>query len=165
MDDATLHVALYHPEIPPNTGNVGRMCVGVGAVLHVVHPIGFQMDDKAVRRAGLDYWRHVRLVEHADEQAFWRWAEGRRVHLFSGHGALPYTACDYAAGDVLLFGRETDGLPRELVSARGAFRIPMQAGPIRSLNLSNAVAVVVYEAMQRVRPEWFAVPGPGTLGS
>ena len=163
MDDATLHVALYHPEIPPNTGNAGRLCVGVGAVLHVVHPIPFRMDDKAVRRAGLDYWKHVRLVEHPDEDAFWRWTEGRRVHLFSSHGRSPYTACEYEAGDVLLFGPEADGLPPALVEARGAYRIPMLEGPVRSLNLSNAVAVVVYEAMQRIRPEWFAVPGAGTL--
>lgn len=155
MDDTTLHVALYHPEIPPNTGNAGRLCVAVGAVLHVVHPIPFQMDEKAVRRAGLDYWKHVRLVEHADEQAFWAWAEGRRVHLFSSHGAAPYTACRYQPGDVLLFGRETVGLPRELVEARGAWRIPMAPGPIRSLNLSNAVSIVVYEAMRQLAPPWF----------
>lgn len=155
MDDATLHVALYHPEIPPNTGNAGRLCVATGAVLHVVHPIPFQMDEKAVRRAGLDYWKHVRLVEHADEDAFWRWAEGRRVHLYSSHGRRPYTEAAYEQGDVLLFGRETVGLPRELVEARGAYRIPMADGPVRSLNLSNAVAVVVYEAMKAVRPAWF----------
>lgn len=162
MEDASVHVALYHPEIPPNTGNAGRLCVAVGGVLHVVHPIPFQMDEKAVRRAGLDYWKHVRLVEHADEAAFWRWAEGRRVHLFSSHGQAPYTAVRYRRGDVLLFGRETVGLPPDLVAARGAYRIPMEEGPIRSLNLSNAVAVVVYEAMRHVRPEWFPGPEGGT---
>ncbi len=155
MTEPLFHVALYHPEIPPNTGNVGRLCVGLGARLHVVHPIGFSMDAKAVRRAGLDYWRHVDLVEHADEAAFWSWAEGRRVHLFSARGLAPYTACPFAPGDVLLFGRETVGLPAALVAARGAWRIPMRPGPIRSLNLSNAVAVVAMEAARQVRPPWF----------
>ncbi len=155
MDDPLLHVALYHPEIPPNTGNVGRLCVAVGAVLHVVHPIPFQMDEKAVRRAGLDYWRHVTLVEHADTAAFWAWAEGRRVHLFSAHGAEPYTRCPFEQGDVLLFGRETVGLPHELVEQKGAWRIPMADGPIRSLNLANAVSVVVYAAVARIGPSWF----------
>jgi tRNA (cytidine/uridine-2'-O-)-methyltransferase len=153
-----LHVVLYNPEIPPNTGNAGRLCVAVGAALHVVHPIPFQMDEKAVRRAGLDYWKHVDLREHADADAFWRWAEGRRVHLYSSHGAAPYTACAYERGDVLVFGRETVGLPRELVDAKGAYRIPMADGPIRSLNLSNAVSVVVYEALKRIEPGWFAWP-------
>src|SRR5690606_5289781 len=98
-----LEIALYHPEIPPNTGNVGRLCVGLGLRLHVVHPIAFAMDERAVRRAGLDYWQHVDLVEHASEEAFWAWAEGRRVHLFSSHGKRPYTRCPFRAGDVLLF--------------------------------------------------------------
>ena len=155
MADPTLHVALYHPEIPPNTGNVGRLCVALGARLHVVHPIGFSMDAKAVRRAGLDYWRHVDLQEHPDEQAFWSWAEGRRVHLFSARGAAPYTRCPFEASDVLLFGCETVGLPAELVEARGAYRIPMLPGPIRSLNLGNAVSVVAYQALQRIRPSLF----------
>lgn len=153
--DARLHVVLYHPEIPPNTGNAGRLCVGVGAVLHIVHPIAFQMDDKQVRRAGLDYWKHVELVEHDDEAAFWRWAEGRRIHLFSAHGERPYTRCPFERGDVLLFGRETVGLPETLVRERGAYHIPMLEGPVRSLNLSNAVAVVVYSALERIEPGWF----------
>lgn len=154
MADPVFHVALYHPEIPPNTGNVGRLCVGVGAALHVVHPIAFSMDEKQVRRAGLDYWKHVTLYEHDSEEAFWRWAEGRRVHLFSSHGQQPYTRCPYAEGDVLLFGQETVGLPRELVEAHGAYQIPM-TGPIRSLNLANAVSVVMYQALQQVRPSLF----------
>jgi tRNA (cytidine/uridine-2'-O-)-methyltransferase len=153
--DPTLHIALYHPEIPPNTGNAGRLCVATGAVLHVVHPIAFQMDEKAVRRAGLDYWKHVPLVEHADEEAFWRWAQDRRVHLFSARGQRSLRQCAFARGDVLLFGRETTGLPDELVDRHGAYSIPMAPGPIRSLNLSNAVSVVVYTALAQIRPEWW----------
>ena len=153
-----LHVALYHPEIPQNTGNIGRLCLGIDATLHLVHPLAFDTSEKAVRRAGLDYWKHVRRVEHESEEAFWAWVADRPVHLFSSHGRRPYTACPYAPGDVLLFGRETVGLPSELVEARGAWHIPM-TGPTRSLNLANAVAVVVYEALQRLEPALFADRG------
>ncbi|MCB9663530.1 MAG: tRNA (uridine(34)/cytosine(34)/5-carboxymethylaminomethyluridine(34)-2'-O)-methyltransferase TrmL [Alphaproteobacteria bacterium] len=155
MTGPRFHVVLYHPEIPPNTGNVGRLCLGLGLRLHLVHPLGFSTDAKAVRRAGLDYWQHVDLVEHADEDAFWRWAEGRRVHLFSSKGARSHVACPYAPDDVLVFGRETVGLPDDLVARHGAWRIPM-TGPIRSLNLSNAVAVVAYRALERIDPDLFA---------
>jgi len=160
MGIAPLHIALYHPEIPPNTGNIGRLCLGIGAALHVVHPIGFSMDAKTVRRAGLDYWKHVDLHEHQDEAAFWEWVADRPVHLFSKRGGASYVHCPFAVGDVLLFGCETVGLPAELIAARGAFQIPM-TGPTRSLNLSNAVAVVAYQALQSVRPELFALqPAP-----
>jgi len=152
--DAPLHIVLYNPEIPPNTGNAGRLCLGLGLRLHVVHPIGFSMDEKAVRRAGLDYWKHVDLQEHESAEAFWAWAEGRRVHLFSTRGDQSFTKANYQPGDVLVFGRETKGLPRDLVAQRGAFKIPM-SGEIRSLNLSNAVAVVTYQAMLAVQPELF----------
>jgi tRNA (cytidine/uridine-2'-O-)-methyltransferase len=149
-----LHIALYQPEIPPNTGNAGRLCVAIGATLHVIHPLGFEMSSKQVRRAGLDHWPHLTLVEHADGDAFWRWAEGRSVHLFSSHGTRPHTVAPYADHDVLLFGPESRGLPTEWVAERGAYRIPM-TGPVRSLNLSNAVAVVAFAAMQRVHPGLF----------
>lgn len=149
-----LHIVLVQPEIPPNTGNAGRLCLAIDATLHVVHPIPFSMDEKQVRRAGLDYWKHVRLVEHADGDAFWAWAEGRRCFLFSSHGEAPYTRIAFAPGDVLVFGKETVGLPPEWVAERGGWRIPMP-GPVRSLNLSNAVSVVAYEAMRQLRPELF----------
>lgn len=150
-----LHIVLMNPEIPPNTGNVGRLAVGVEVPLHIVHPIGFSMDEKQVRRAGLDYWKHVELYEHESPEAFWQWAEGRRVHLFSARSDRSYTACPFEPGDVLVFGRETVGLPHELVERMGAWSIPM-TGPTRSLNLSNSVAVVVYQALQAVRPGLFA---------
>ena len=146
-----LHIALLNPEIPPNTGNVGRLCVGLGARLHVIHPIAFSMTDRQVRRAGLDYWKHVDLQEHASADAFWTWVGDRRVHLFSSHGRRGcHFQAEFARGDVLLFGCETLGLPRALVEARGAWRIPMQEGPIRSLNLANSVAVVAYEAVRQL---------------
>lgn len=149
-----LHIALYHPEIPQNTGNIGRLCLGIGATLHLVHPLSFDTSEKAVRRAGLDYWKDVEKREHPDEDAFWSWVGERRVFLFSSHGAAPYTRAAYAPGDVLVFGRETVGLPPELVAARGAWRIPMP-GATRSVNLSNAVAIVAYEALRQLRPELF----------
>lgn len=148
------HIALYHPEIPQNTGNIGRLCLGIGARLHLVHPLSFDTSEKAVRRAGLDYWREVDRIEHPDEDHFWRWVGGRRVHLYSSHGAAPYTRCRHALDDVLLFGRETVGLPPELVAARGAWQIPMP-GPIRSLNLANAVSVVAYHALAQLEPALF----------
>lgn len=152
MGEPTLHVVLYQPEIPPNTGNVGRLCVATGARLHVVHPIAFSMSERAVRRAGLDYWRHVDLVEHESGEAFWAWCGERRVHLLSTKADTPYTEARFAAGDVLMFGPETVGLPPAWVVERGGLRIPMMPGPIRSLNLANAVAIVVFEALRQIGP-------------
>lgn len=159
MHDPVLHIALLEPEIGPNAGSIGRLCLGVGARLHLVHPLGFQTDEKAVRRAGLDYWKHVDVVEHVDASAFWSWAAGRRVHLFSARAPRPYTALRFARGDVLLFGRESVGLPAELLARHPAWCIP-QRGPIRSLNLANAVSVVTYGALQQLDPALFLDPGP-----
>ena len=153
-----LHIALIHPEIGPNAGNAGRLCLGIGARLHLVHPLGFQTDDKAVRRAGLDYWKHVDVVEHADQDAFFAVMAGRRLHLFSSHGRQSFHHPTYQAGDVLVFGPESVGLPAALVAAHGGvLRIPMD-GPIRSLNLANAVAVATYRALMDVAPALFAEP-------
>ncbi|MCP4807517.1 MAG: tRNA (cytidine(34)-2'-O)-methyltransferase [Proteobacteria bacterium] len=149
-----LHIALLNPEIPGNTGNIGRLVVGLSARLHLIHPLGFQTDEKAVRRGGIDHWRHVDVVEHADLEAFWSWLGDRRVHLFSAAGEAPFTRCTFADDDVLLFGRESVGLPDELIAERGAYHVPM-TGPVRSLNLSNAVAVVAYEAARQLHPEVF----------
>jgi len=157
-----LHLALLHPEIGPNAGSIGRLCLGVGVRLPLVHPLGFRTDDKAVRRAGLDYWKHVDVVEHTSAEAFWDWAGDRRVHFFSSHGARPYTALRFAPGDVLLFGRESVGLPAELLATRPSWNIPM-SGPIRSLNLANAASVVTYEALRQLRPALFADPGPARI--
>jgi len=153
-EEPSLHIALIHPEIGPNTGNIGRLCLGIGARLHLVHPLGFRTDEKSVRRAGLDYWKHVDVVEHADLDAFWRWLGVRRFHLFSAKATHSYTRAAYRAGDVLLFGRESKGLPAEMIAQHGAWRIPTP-GPIRSLNLANAAAVVSMQALQSIHPEWF----------
>ena len=149
-----LHIALMSPEIGPNTGNIGRLCLGIGARLHLIHPLGFQTDDKAVRRAGLDYWKNVDVVEHENGAAFWKWATARRVHLFSTKVDQSYAQIVWKQGDVALFGPESRGLSEELIAERGAFTIPM-TGPIRSLNLANAVAVITYSALQKLQPELF----------
>lgn len=138
------------------------MCLGLRARLHLVHPLGFQTDDKAVRRAGLDYWKHVDVVEHDSADAFFAWAGGRRLHAFSARSPRPFTAAAYQAGDVLLFGRESVGLPSDVVARFPAWRIPFD-GPIRSLNLSNAVAVVACHAAGQVDPDLYADPGPGAV--
>lgn len=143
-----------NPEIGPNTGNIGRLVLGVGACLHLIHPLGFQTDDKAVRRAGLDYWKHVEVIEHESESAFWSWASNRRVHLFSTKATETYGRISWRHGDVALFGPESKGLCEKLIAARGAYKIPM-TGPIRSLNLANAVAVITYSALQKLQPELF----------
>ena len=156
-----LHVVLVAPEIPGNTGTVGRLCVATGARLHLVEPLGFSVDDKAVRRAGLDYWKHVDLQVHADWEACKR-AVGtppERWVFFSTHSERPYTARAYRAGDVLVFGRETVGLGPALLSEAGAraCTIPF-SGPVRSLNLSTAVGIVVYEALRQLRPDVLTPP-------
>ncbi len=148
------HLVMYEPEIPQNTGNVGRLCLGVQARLHLVHPLGFQTDAKAVRRAGLDYWHQVDVVEHVDGDAFWRWAEGRRCYLFTSLSERSFAAIPFARGDVYVFGRESVGLPQSLVDSRGGWSLPM-VGATRSLNVSNVAAIVAYRALQAVRPELF----------
>ncbi len=158
MDEARrppLHIALMHPEIPGNTGNIGRLCVGVGAPLHLIKPLGFDIDEKAVRRAGLDYWRHVQLHVHEDEAAFREWLAGRPVIGFSAKADQPLLSVDYPEGVVLLFGRETKGLPAEWRERVPCVTLP-QPGPVRSLNLSNAAAVATYFALSKIRPGWFA---------
>ena len=152
-----LHLALIHPEIGPNTGNIGRLCLGIGARLHLVHPLGFSTSDKAVRRAGLDYWKHVDCVEHPDLDSFWAWLTSeptRRFHLMSTKGETAYTRAVFQRGDVVMLGAESKGLPAHLVEAHGALKIP-RPGPVRSLNLANAAAIVTMTALQQISPELF----------
>ena len=152
--DFDLHIALIHPQIGPNAGNAGRLCLGMDACLHLVHPLGFSTSDKAVRRAGLDYWKDVHCVEHSSLSEFLAWANGRRVWGLSARAGAVVSQAGFEKGDVLAFGREADGLPEELRNVWPMLTIPMP-GPIRSMNLSNAVAVTAYFALQRIRPELF----------
>lgn len=146
-----LHIVLVEPEIPQNTGNISRTCAVTGAALHLVGPLGFQIDDRQLRRAGLDYWHTLTLYRHdAFEDVEHMFPHGR-FFLCSTHGGRSYADARYADGDILVFGKETAGLPKELLLRREAdvVRIPMREGQ-RSLNLSNAVAVVAYEALRQM---------------
>lgn len=149
------HVVLHEPEIPPNTGSVARTCAATSSPLHLIKPLGFQIDDHAVRRAGLDYWHLVDLRVHDDWAAFRAVERERRVHLFSANAAASYLEADLEPGDALVFGRESVGLPGWLLAEHPTrtWGIPT-SGAVRSLNLSNAVAIVLYDALRRT----------GTLG-
>lgn len=146
------HVALYEPEMPANTGNIGRLCVATGCVLHLVGQPAFHLDDRHVRRAGLDYWPLLTLRRHVTMGDFERDRPGR-LYCLSTQGQDLYTAPQYQAGDVFLFGSESRGLPPEVLErhAGRVLRIPMPGGPVRSLNLANAVSIVVYEALRQVQ--------------
>jgi tRNA (cytidine/uridine-2'-O-)-methyltransferase len=152
-------VILYKPEIPPNTGNVARTCAATGTELHLVEPLGFSIDDRQLKRAGLDYWPLVTLSRHADWTALQheRAARGGRLIALSSHGAIPYNAFHFVAAAWLLFGRVTEGLPPTVLDqAHACLTIPMvrssRAVPhgVRSLNLSVAVGVVLFESLRQL---------------
>jgi tRNA (cytidine/uridine-2'-O-)-methyltransferase len=143
-----LHVVLYQPEIPPNTGNVIRLCANAGAALHLVRPLGFGLDHAKLRRAGLDYREFARIAVHEDFDGFLEAARPTRWFACSAHANQRYDHVRYADGDAFVFGPETRGLPEDLlrrVPGVQRIRLPMRPGN-RSLNLSNAVAVTVFEA-------------------
>lgn len=144
-------VALFEPEIPPNTGNIIRLCANTGVRLHLIHPLGFRLEDQRLRRAGLDYHEWAQIREHASIVAFMTQVRPQRMLAFTTRGTQFFHEIAYQAGDVLLFGPETRGLPDWLLTEippRQRLRIPMQSQS-RSLNLSNAVAIVVYEAWRQ----------------
>ena len=146
-----IDVVLYEPEIPPNTGNIIRLCANTGARLHLVHPLGFRIDDKSLERAGLDYHEYVDLREHHDWAACCSHFAGRRMFAFSTRGTRRPSDIAFARDDVLVFGPESRGLPAPLLEsfrAEHRLRLPMRPGN-RSLNLSNAVAVSVFEAWRQ----------------
>jgi tRNA (cytidine/uridine-2'-O-)-methyltransferase len=147
-----IHVALWEPEIPPNTGNVARLCAATGATLHLVGRLGFRLDDRSLRRAGLDYWPEVHWRRHATLEDFEAFMAGARLFCFSARATLPYTSVSYQAGDCLLFGGESHGLPDGLLQrhAERALYIPMPAARVRSLNLATAVGIALYEALRQL---------------
>jgi len=149
-----LHIVLYQPEIPYNTGSVGRTCVAAGAKLWLVRPLGFRVDDYYLRRAGLDYWEHLEWEAVDDWNALLGRLPPRPPYYFSKTATRPYTDVRFEPGDVLVFGNESQGLPRSMLDedSQRTLRIPIRA-EARSLNLSNSVAIVVFEA----RRQWESV--------
>lgn len=143
-------VVLVEPEIPPNTGAVARTCAATSSPLHLCGPLGFRIDERSVRRAGIDYWHLVRLHQHASFEDFRRAHPEARVQLFSAQAERTYLEADLRPGDALVFGRESVGLPPELLQCHSdrVWGIPT-SGQVRSLNLSNAVAIVLFEALRR----------------
>ena len=146
------HLALFEPEIPPNTGNISRLCAGNGVPLHLVGKLGFSLDDKQLKRAGLDYWPHVDLRLHADLDGLRAALPGARLWLFSTKASTCYTDVRFTPGDCLVFGPETRGLPESFLAAHpeDCLLIPMRANTIRSLNLSSAAAVGLYELLRQL---------------
>ncbi|MBQ6014133.1 MAG: tRNA (cytidine(34)-2'-O)-methyltransferase [Firmicutes bacterium] len=147
-----LHVVLVEPEIHFNTGNIARTCAITGAVLHLVKPLGFEVTDRHLKRAGLDYWPYVTIEYHDSFSQFLEEYKGRRMHIATTKGAKLYTQAEYRDGDMILFGKESAGLPRPFIEEHKdmAIRIPMSADTrARSLNLSNSVAIIVFEAFRQ----------------
>jgi tRNA (cytidine/uridine-2'-O-)-methyltransferase len=143
-------VVLVEPEIPPNTGSVARTCAATGCPLHLIEPLGFRIDERSVKRAGIDYWHLVEVHTHPSFAAFSAAHPEQRAHFLSSEAERSYLEADFAPGDALVFGKESVGLPRELLRAHPerVWGIPTSGG-VRSLNLSNAVAIVLFDALRR----------------
>ena len=152
---ADIHIVLVEPEIPQNTGNIGRLSLGVGARLHLIKPLGFDISEKAVRRAGLDYWKHVDIQVHESTEDFVEWAEGKALFLMSTKAEVSLADATIPPNEdvVLVFGPETRGLSQDLRERYPCFKIPMRSN-IRSYNLSNSVAIASYFVLQKISPEW-----------
>jgi tRNA (cytidine/uridine-2'-O-)-methyltransferase len=147
-----MNVVLLEPEIPPNTGNVARLCAATRSTLHLIEPFGFKLDDAQLKRAGLDYWRHLDWHRWPDWAAFQKQLPtNARLWLIESHGARHYAEVKYGPDDFLVFGRETAGLPKKIIEQYpdNWLRIPMFHDGVRSLNLSNCVALVLYEALRQ----------------
>ncbi len=146
-----LHVALIQPQIPPNTGNIARLCAATDSPLHLIGPLGFSIDDREVKRAGLDYWHKTDLWMHADWYAFRDAISRDRCLYFSANATNDYRRAPFRDRGVLVFGSETEGMPARILDKHPerCFRIPM-SGEVRSLNLANAVSVVVYEGLRQL---------------
>ncbi|MBL8795525.1 MAG: tRNA (cytidine(34)-2'-O)-methyltransferase [Planctomycetia bacterium] len=146
------HIALWEPEIPPNTGNIARTCAATGATLHLIGRLGFQLDDRSLRRAGVDYWHEVEVHRHVTFADFETAIAGATVHCLTAQATRSYTQVAYQAGDVLLFGCESRGLPEEILAryAGQAVAIPMPAGRVRNLNLATSVGIVLYEGLRQL---------------
>ncbi|MBQ2940602.1 MAG: tRNA (uridine(34)/cytosine(34)/5-carboxymethylaminomethyluridine(34)-2'-O)-methyltransferase TrmL [Clostridia bacterium] len=144
------NIVLIEPEIPQNTGNIARTCAATGAALHLVRPLGFEIDDKKLKRAGLDYWHLLNITYHDSLEAFLEYARGKRLFFATTKAKKVYSDITYEDGDFLVFGKETRGLPETLIwdNPESSVRIPM-IDEARSLNLSNSVAIMIYEALRQ----------------
>ncbi len=147
-----MHVVLFEPEIPPNTGTIARLCAATCTPLHLIGPLGFSLEDKYLKRAGLDYWPYVEVHLYGHWQDFLIRRPKGRILAFSARATRSYTRARYEPEDLLLFGSETRGLPLELrvAFADVLYTIPMQSPHVRSLNLANAVSIVLYEALRQL---------------
>lgn len=147
---AKLNIVLLEPEIPSNTGNIGRTCVAAGARLHLIEPLGFRLNEKSIRRAGMDYWEHLDVTRYIDYQDFLEKNPGARIYMATTKARRLYTDVKYEDDCYIMFGKESAGIPEEiLLQNQGrAVRIPMLSD-IRSLNLANSVAIVLYEALRQ----------------
>ncbi|MDO9542237.1 MAG: tRNA (cytidine(34)-2'-O)-methyltransferase [Kiritimatiellia bacterium] len=151
--EPSFNIALVEPEIPPNTGNIARLCAATGTALHLVGQTGFKLNDAAMRRAGLDYWAAVDLRQHATLEKFMQEIPDKQFYLFSVGGRKTYASVSYRPGDYLIFGNESRGLPDDLLASYPAnvLGIPMQIDHVRSLNLATAVGIVLYEALRQIQ--------------
>ena len=148
-----IHIVFVEPEIPPNTGNIARSCAATGSVLHLVEPLGFSIDEKSVRRAGLDYWQFVNLELHKSLDDFLKKYGNRKMYLATTKGKQLYSEVAYKDGDMLVFGKETAGLPKEFIekNQNNTVRIPMSKDTrLRSLNLSNSANIILFEALRQL---------------
>lgn len=152
---APFNIVLFQPEIPQNTGTIGRLAVSTNCRLHLIEPLGFSIEDKYLKRAGLDYWQHLSPSIHKDWASFLTAENPRRLFFISTHGEKNFLDAEYQLGDYLVFGRESAGLPPEFYDSyrEDMWKIPMPGKFSRSLNLANAVSIVLYEAMRQNRKE------------
>jgi len=149
--DPPLNIVLVEPDIPQNTGNIARLCAATGTTLNLIEPLGFQLTDKLVKRAGLDYWDAVTVQRFPNLGNFMEKSSKGRNFFFSTNGSKNYTEAEYRPGDCLIFGSESKGLPFDLLEAHSedVYNIPIQLGNVRSLNLANAASIVLYEALRQ----------------
>lgn len=155
--DPPLNLVLVEPEIPQNTGNIARLCAATGTALHLIEPLGFQLTDKHMKRAGLDYWDAVDVRRFPNLGTFQDHFSNHRKIWFSTNGSKNYTEADYRPGDCLIFGSEGKGLPLELLEAnkKDVYNIPIRLEAVRSLNLANAASIVLYEALRQINTATF----------
>ncbi|MBB6716504.1 tRNA (cytidine(34)-2'-O)-methyltransferase [Clostridium gasigenes] len=144
------NIVMYQPEIPQNTGNIARTCVLTNSTLHLIKPLGFKIDDKQVKRAGLDYWKELKLEVHESYEDFMSKYGNERIFLATTHGGVYYNEAAFKKGDFIMFGRESSGVPEAVHNEHNGIRIPMIETSTRSLNISNTAAIVVYEALRQI---------------